>query len=293
MTVTLLVSIQQGLIFALLAMGVLISFRILDIADLSVEGSFPLGAFLFARFTSSMGSPGAMALSFLGGALAGGLTYFLYKKVKIAPILAGILTMTILYTVNLRVGGQSNIPLMTEPTIFQKVTSDLGKLGILLAIAMVIKWILDWFFKTEMGYLLTVTGDNEDLVLQLGENPNKYVCIGLVLSNALAGLSGCLSAQFQGYVDISMGQSMIVTALASLIIGETTLKKLPLKKTTRCILGAIFYRLIYGLALYVGLGPDDLKAVTGILVIVFIAYNNFGQSLSLKGGRHVNHQEAV
>ncbi len=278
-----LVSIQQGFIFSLLAIGVMLTFRILDIADLSVEGTFPLGAFFFAKFAETFMLPVTILFSFFAGCLAGYFTYFLYKKVKIAPILAGILTMTILYTVNLRLTGQSNLPLMDVPSLFSVFSTKGGKLLILALIALGIKVLLDWFFKTEKGYLLVVTGDNEDLVKSLGQKPNHYYCLGLVLSNGLAALAGCLAAQYQGYADISMGQSMIVTALASLIIGETTFQSLPLKKTSRCILGAILYRIIYGLALYLGLGPDDLKAVTGLLVIVFIAYNNTSRNILKKG----------
>ena len=278
-----LVSIQQGFIFSLLAIGVMLTFRILDIADLSVEGTFPLGAFFFAKFAGTWMLPVTILFSFLAGCLAGYFTYFLYKKVKIAPILAGILTMTILYTVNLRLTGQSNLPLMDVPSLFSVFSTKGGKLLILALIALGIKFLLDWFFKTEKGYLLVVTGDNEDLVKSLGQKPNHYYCLGLVLSNGLAALAGCLAAQYQGYADISMGQSMIVTALASLIIGETTFQSLSLKKTSRCILGAILYRIIYGLALYLGLGPDDLKAVTGLLVIAFIAYNNASKNILKKG----------
>lgn len=278
-----LISIEQGFIFSLLAIGVMLTFRILDIADLSVEGTFPLGAFVFAKFAHIFLPPVSMVLSFFAGCLAGYFTYFLYKKVKIAPILAGILTMTILYTVNLRLTGQSNVPLMDAPSMFDFFSGTWGKLISLAFIALIIKLALDWFFKTEKGYLLLATGDNEDLVKSLGQKPDKFYCLGLVLSNGLAALAGCLAAQYQGYVDISMGQSMIVTALASLIIGETSFQKLPIRGTSRCILGAIVYRIIYGLALYMGLTPDDLKAITGLLVIIFIAYNNLSKQVLKKG----------
>lgn len=272
----LLVSVEQGLVFALLALGVMITFKILDIADLSVEGTFPLGAFVFAKALTMEVAPGlGMVLAFIAGGLAGALTYFLYKKVHIAALLSGILTMTIMHTVNLRITGKSNVPLLNYPSIFD-MTQGQYKIVILLVIALVIKVIMDWFFKTEKGYLLTVTGDNESLVRALGENPNKYTLFGLVLSNALVALSGSLMAQFQGYIDISMGQSMIVTALASIIIGDTILKdSTKIRLTTRAIIGAIIYRIIYGLALHFGLNPDDLKAITALIVIVFIAYNNF------------------
>ncbi|MDO5713809.1 MAG: ABC transporter permease [Tissierellia bacterium] len=287
----LLVSVEQGFVFSLLAIGVMLTFKILDIADLSVEGTFPLGAFVFAKMITQGLSPGiGMALGFLAGCLAGSLTYFLYKKVHIAALLSGILTMTILHTANLRITGKSNVPLLNFPNIFDYFGGK-NKLIILFAIALVIKLLLDWFFKTEKGYLLTVTGDNEKLVRALGENPNKYTFLGLVLSNGLVSLSGSLMAQFQGYIDITMGQSMIVTALASIIIGDTLLKNSKkLRLTTRAILGAIIYRIIYGIALHIGLNPDDLKAITAFIVIIFIAYNNItafrtGQKQIKKGKR--------
>lgn len=271
----LLTSVEQGLIFSLLAVGVMITFRILDIADLSVEGTFPLGAFILARgLTGALNPILAMVLSLVAGGLAGAFTYLLYKKLDIPAILAGILTMTILYTVNLKTNGTSNIPLATSPSIFN-MFEGLSDIVPLIVIVGLMKLALDWFLQTERGYLLRVTGDNEVLVRSLGQNPDAYILLGLVVSNTLAALSGALMAQYQGFVDITMGQSMIVTALASIVIGEAIFRHSKrLKLTTRGIIGAIIYRVIYGLAIHFGLNPDDLKAITAIIVIVFVAYNN-------------------
>ncbi|RVU54990.1 ABC transporter permease [Anaerosphaera multitolerans] len=276
-------SIETGLIFSLLALGVMLTYKILDIADLSVEGTFPLGAFIFASIVTRELSPFlGVILSFIAGAIAGFLTFILYKKLKIAPILAGILTMTILYSVNLRITGRANVPFTNQETIFTKF-EFIPKIVILLAIVLVIKAIMDYFFKTEKGYLLVVTGDNDSLVKSLGENPDKYTMAGLMLSNGLVALSGCLMSQYQGFADAQMGATMIVTALASIIIGDTFMKKSrKIKMTTRAIIGAIVYRIIFGFAIDLGLNPGDLKAATAITVIIFILYNNSSAAIMQK-----------
>ena len=266
-------SIEQGLIFAVLAIGVFITYKLLDIADLSVEGTFPFGAFVFAKFISMGVNPIISTLmAFLFGTLAGLLTSTLFTKLKIKPLLSGILTMTILYSINLRINGKSNIPLFSYGSIY-----DLGlTLLILGIIVLTIKVLIDVFLKTEIGYLLTATGDNEALVKSLGENSNKYKVMGLMLSNGLVALSGALMAQYQGFADITMGSSIIVVALASIIIGDTLKKNSSfIKGTTRAIIGAVIYKIIGGVAIDLGLNPNDLKAINAIIVIAFISYNNF------------------
>lgn len=275
MSSVLMESLVTGLIFSILAIGVVITFKILNLADLSVEGTFPLGAFVFAKVLTLGYSPFlAMALAFVMGGVFGYLTYFLYKRLKIDAILAGILTMTILYTVNLRITGTSNVTFYELDVIFS-IFSSIPKIVILLIIVGLIKIIMDWFLKTENGYLLLATGDNERLVKSLGENPNKFYAYGLILSNALVALSGSLMAQSTGYCDITMGQTIIVSALASIVIGDAFLKNAKfLNRTTRAIIGAVVYRVIFGIAISAGLQPSDLKAVTAIIVIIFIVYNN-------------------
>lgn len=273
-----LTSIEQGLIFAVLAMGVFITYKILDIADLSVEGTFPFGAFVAAKFIIMGFNPIlATFLAFLIGTLAGLLTATLFTKVKIKPLLAGILTMNILYSVNLRIHGKSNVHLFDYKTIF-----DLGnKLAILILIVLLVKVLMDLFLKTEMGYLLIATGDNEALVKSLGQNTNKYKVLGLMLSNGLIALSGALMAQSNGFVDITMGRSTIVVALAAIIIGDTIMKSSNrLKSTSRAIIGALIYKIIGGIAIDLGLSTNDLEAINAIIVIGFLAYNNF--SLDIK-----------
>ena len=275
MSSVLMESLVTGLIFSILAIGVVITFKILNLADLSVEGTFPLGAFVFAKVLTLGYSPFlAMALAFVMGGVFGYLTYFLYKRLKIDALLAGILTMTILYTVNLRITGTSNVTFYELDVIFS-IFSSIPKIVILLIIVGLIKIIMDWFLKTEKGYLLLATGDNERLVKSLGENPNKFYAYGLILSNALVALAGSLMAQSTGYCDITMGQTIIVSALASIVIGDAFLKNAKfLNRTTRAIIGAVVYRVIFGIAISAGLQPSDLKAVTAIIVIIFIVYNN-------------------
>jgi len=268
----LVTSIEQGLIFSILALGVFLTYKVLNLSDLSVEGTFPLGAFIFARFISMGRDPiTATIMAFCFGSLAGLMTTALFIKLKIKPLLAGILTMTMLYSINLRINGKGNIPLFSYNSIF-----DLGpSLLVLVVIVLTIKILLDIFLKTEVGYLLIATGDNESLVRALGQSSNKYKLIGFMIANGLVALSGALMSQYQGFADITMGASTIVIGLASIIIGETVRKNSNLlKKTSRVIFGSVVYKVIGGLAIKAGLAPTDLRAVTAIIVIAFIAYNN-------------------
>ena len=282
-------SLEQGLIFSVLAMGVVLTYKILDMADLSVEGTFPLGAFVFARFVMGGTDPFLSTLmAFLFGAAAGLVTALLFVKLKIRPLLSGILTMTMLYSFNLRLNGKANIPLFNSATIYPEG----NKLLILFGAIVLVKLALDWFLKTETGYLLIATGDNESLVRSLGENSNKYKIIGFMLSNGLVAASGAMMAQYQGFADITMGSSIIVVALASIIIGETVGKNSRrISLTLRAIIGAMAYKLMGGVAIDMGLSPTDLKAISAIIVIVFISYNNFSspmlKSLKKQGGKTV------
>ena len=187
--------------------------------------------------------------------------------------------MTALYSVNLRVNGKANIPLYNYSSIF-----DYGNIIlILIVIVLLIKFLMDMFLKTERGYLLIATGDNETLVKSLGVNCNTYKLLGLMLSNGIVAVSGALMGQLQGFADINMGASIIVSALASIIIGDTFLKNSKkLNGTTRAILGAISYKIIGGLE--IGLAPTDLKAISAIIVILFIGYNNLSILEFIKKG---------
>lgn len=277
---SMLSSIEVGLIFSILAMGYMLTYKYLKYYDLSLEGTYPLGAFLAAVLIQQGLNPylGILGAIICGG-LAGLLTYFFYKKIKVDPLLSGILTLTMLYSINLKIGGASNIPLAGKADIF----FNLPKWAFLLIIAILVKISIDYYLKSEVGYLLKITGNNRKLVKQLGKNPDTHIMLGLVLSNALIALSGGLMANYQGFADIQMGTAMIVTGLASIIIGDTIIKSSDkLKDTSRAILGALVYRLISGLAIYLGLNPNDLKLVTALIVIGFISYNNYLGSRNYK-----------
>ena len=180
--------------------------------------------------------------------------------------------MTMLYSINLRINGTSNMSLFNKPSIF----SNIMPLIILVAVIIIVKILIDLFFKTEIGYCVVATGDNSSLVKSLGKNPDKYILIGLIISNALMALSGALMAQFQGFVDVNMGSSIIIVALASVIIGETIFKKNDkVKWSTKAIIGAIIYKIIGSIAIKLGLAPTDLKAINAFIVIIFITYNTF------------------
>lgn len=271
---------EQGLIYAVLAMGLYLSYKVLDIADLSVEGTFPFGALLFAKLSFMGVSPIlSMVVIFFGGSLAGLFTALLFIKLKIKPLLAGILTMTVMYSVNLRLNDKANVSLTGRPRVYDMLTTGnayVDRIIVLLIIVVIIKIALDWYMQTEQGYLLQATGDNETFVTSLGQNANLMKAIGLMLSNGLIALSGSLMAQTMKFSDITFGTGIIVIALASIIIGDTFLKSQDrIKGTTRAIIGAIIYKIIGTVALRLGLRPQDLKMVNGAIVILFIAYNNF------------------
>ncbi|MDL2311245.1 ABC transporter permease, partial [Peptostreptococcaceae bacterium OttesenSCG-928-C18] len=271
-------TIEQGLIYTILGIGVYLTYKVLDIADLSVDSTFPFGALLFARFATMgldpiIGTIGTFAL----GTLTGLLAALLCIKLKIKPLLAGILNMTILYSINLRINGKANVPLGRVDTIFDYFTVGnkyWDRIIVMILIVVVVKILVDKYLRTESGYMLVATGDNKALVRSLGESANKYIIIGLMLSNGLVALSGALLSQSQKFADMQMGPGTIVIALASIIIGETIFRYRSIRGTTRVLMGAIIYKLINAIALEAGLQPSDFKMVTGIIVVLFIAYNN-------------------
>lgn len=296
-------TVEQGLAFGLLAMGVYITFRILDFPDLTVEGSFPLGAAITARFIVMGTDPFLATLfAFIAGGCAGIITGLINTKLKIAGLLAGILTMTSLYSINLRIMGRSNIPLLREPTIINRIEDFIEGLGMnsdyvslfgFITIIFIIKLLLDYFLYTEMGMSLRATGNNPVMIESLGVNTDVYKIMGLALANGLVALSGSLVAQYQGFTDVGMGIGMIVIGLASVIIGEVVIRtsKIPLA-TLGVIVGAIIYRLAIALALQLGFAPTDLKIVTAVLVILslgaptlrkFMIQDEFAEHLMERG----------
>ncbi|MDO5028309.1 MAG: ABC transporter permease [Bacillota bacterium] len=273
----LLITIEQGLIYAILAMGVYLSFKILKIPDMTVEGTFPLGAMVTANLLLRGLNPFlVIVLVFFIGLLPGLVSQALAIKLKIKPILAGILTMTMLYSINLRVNGLPNVPMNGSEKIFDINLSGnayVDRIIILAILVILIKIAIDLFLNTKMGYMLISSGDNQSLVKSLGEDPDKYKLIGLGLANGLVALAGSLFSQSMKVADSQMGAGILVIALASIIIGDSMLKKIPLKGSLRAILGALIYKLIGSLAIEAGLNPVDLKLINALILIIFIAYN--------------------
>ena len=269
------ISLQQGLAYALVALGIALAFRVLAFPDLTVDGSFPLGGAVAARLIFEGVDPVLASLAATAaGFIAGALTGVLNTRLKINSLLAGILMMTILYSVNLRIMGRANIQLLDRPTIFtfmenMEVVRYVPVITFFLLVTLVITALLDLFLHTEYGMALRATGNNEDMIRSLGVNTDNATIFGLGLSNALVSLSGALIAQDQGFSDVGMGIGMIVAGLASIIIGEAMLKpKTVFRLTLAAVVGSVLYRFIISLGLRLGLAPTDLKMATGFMVIV-------------------------
>lgn len=267
-------ALEQGLLFALVAMGVYITYKILDFPDLSVDGTFPLGASISAALLINGVNPWiSILIATIGGAIAGSITGFLHVKLKISNLMSGILVMMGLYSVNLRIMGKSNIPLFNTNYIFK--STAVNSIFIILAIVVVVKIILDLFLKTKAGFLLTAVGNNEQVVSSLGVNKNLVKVLGLAISNGLVALAGALTAQHQGFADVTMGTGIVVMGLAAVIIGVSIFGKISfIKATTLSIFGAIIYKLVIAIALWMKLNPNDLKILTAVLVAVALAANN-------------------
>ena len=267
-------AIEEGLLFSIVSMGVYITYKILDFPDLSVDGTYPLGAAITAVLLINGVNPWlAIIISAVGGAIAGGTTAFLHVKLKISNLMSGILVMIALYSVNLRVMGKSNTPLFSTKTIFKN--TNLKSIFIIIIMVIICKIIIDTFLKTKRGFLLIAVGDNEQVVSSLGINKNGVKVLGLMISNGLVGMAGAIQAQKYGYADVTMGQGIVVMGLATVVIGITIFGKLSLLKcTTLSILGAIIYRVAIAIALRVNFNPNDLKLITAIIVIIALASNN-------------------
>lgn len=273
--------LEQGFIFSVMALGVYITYKILDFPDLSVEGSFPLGAAITAScLTAGINPFAASFLSMAGGFGAGAITAFLHVKLKITSLLSGILVMIGLYSINLRIMGKANTPLFNKGSIFQ---SPIPIVLIAALFALGVKYLLDLFFKTKFGFLLVATGDNPELVTSLGISTGVTRTVGLMLSNGLVALSGSMMAQYQGFSDVGMGTGIIVMGLASVIIGETIFKRISfILPTTMALVGALIYRTCIAFALKMNLQPTDLKLVTAVIVTIALALNQKRLGLKLK-----------
>ncbi len=276
------ISLQQGLAYALVALGIALTFRVLAFPDLTVDGSFPLGGAVAARLIVQGVDPILSTLAALvAGFIAGCLTGILNTRLKINSLLAGILMMTILYSVNLRIMARANIQLLYRPTVFTSmenmdVVRFIPIIIFFFVITVFVKILVDLFLHTEYGMALRATGDNEDMIRSLGVNTDNATVFGLGLSNAMVALSGALVAQDQGFSDVGMGIGMIVAGLASIIIGEAIIKpKTVFRLTLAAVAGSVMYRFIISLGLRLGLAPTDLKMATGFMVILALGVPAF------------------
>lgn len=275
--ISLMGALEIGLIFSLVALGVFISFRLLDFPDLTADGSFPLGGAVAAVMISGGQNPWlACAAAVLAGAASGWVTAWLNVRLNILQLLASILVMIALYSINLRIMGAPNVPLLGDDTIFTPFISEatdtawLVQPGVLVALIVLAKLALDLFFASQTGLALRATGANPRMARAQGISTSRYILGGMALSNALIALAGAFYVQTQGGADISMGVGTIVIGLAAVIIGETLLPSRNLWVVTlSVVLGAILYRVFIALALsadFIGLQAQDLNLITAILV---------------------------
>ena len=275
--------LEQTFIYAIMSLGVYISYQILNFPDLSIDGSFPFGAAVTAVLILKGVNPILTLLIVLVlGSLIGLITGLIHVRLKVSDLLSGILVMTALYSVNLRIAGTSNLPLFGEKTIFNNALVEsfpaflkpYATLLIVFVLIVVIKLALDMYLKTKSGFLLRAVGDNPTLVTSLAKNPDKVKIFGLMLGNALVAVSGGVLCQYQRFFEITMGQGKMVMGLASVIIGMSVFAKLSkLKGTTTAILGMLIYQIAIAGAIKLGLQSGDLKLITSILFLVALVIN--------------------
>lgn len=273
-------TMEQGFIYGILALGVYITYKILDFPDLTVDGSFPLGGAVGAALITKGISPFlALLLAFLAGALAGMLTGLIHVKGKVRDLLARIIMMTALWTVNLRIAGTANVPLFSQKTIFKNNLIDrmfpgtlknYATLALIFVIAVGAKLLLDLYLGTKSGFLLRAAGDNDKLVTSLAKDAGNVKIIGLAIANGLVALAGCVFCQEERVFEISMGTGAMVIGLASVIIGTSLFRKLSfLKTTTTVFFGAVIYKLCVGIAIK-NFEPRDMKLITAVLFLVIL-----------------------
>lgn len=272
-------TVSQGLLWAIMALGVFLTFRVLDIADLSVEGTFPLGAAVAATLIDAGHSVWfAMLITLIAGCIGGTVTALLTTKLKIPALLSGILTMIGLYSVNLMIMGKANVPLLRAETVFTLtedlfgVSSVVATLIVGLIATTVVGVIMYWFFGTVLGTAIRATGCNPQMARAQGINTNVMVILGLLISNGLVALSGALVAQSNGFADVGMGTGTIVIGLASVIIGEVLFGTRSFKNwLISVVLGSVVYRAVIAIVLELGMPPNDLKLFTAVLVAIALS----------------------
>jgi putative tryptophan/tyrosine transport system permease protein len=276
----------EGFIYGIMTLGVFITFRVLDFPDLTVDGSFPLGAAVMAAMLTGGAHPiTAVLVAFAGGLLAGFVTAVIHNKLQVPNLLAGILTMTMLYSVNIRVmGNKANLPLIRIQTILSwasdgfagAVSEEIAMVIFLFVVVAFIVTLLGLFFRTDLGLTMGAMGNNEQMVITQGVNPEYLKIIGVGLSNGIVAISGAFAAQYLGFADVNMGQGIIIAGLASVMIGEFFIKSTRISLLlVRAVIGSIIFRGIMFFGRYYGyhirLTPNDLKLITGLLIILFLA----------------------
>lgn len=271
---------EEGMIYAILALGVLITYRILDFPDLTVDSSFPLGAAVSAILTVNGMNPAlTLLIAALAGAAAGLVTGLIHVKCHVRDLLSGIITMTGLYSINLRIAGRANLPFFNMETLFDNgftrgfpaFLQPYSKMVVVLMVLLVVKLLLDLFMKTKAGFLLRAVGDNQTVVTTLAKDSGIVKIEGLVIANALVSLAGAVMAQKNRVFEISMGTGAIVFGLAAVIIGVNLFKNVKgVKATSAAIIGSIIYKACVALALSMGLMPQDLKLITAVLFLIIL-----------------------
>lgn len=272
--------IEQGLIYGILALGVYITYKILDFPDLTTDGSFPLGAAVTAALISRGVNPYlTLPIAFAAGALAGVCTGLIHVKGRVRDLLSGIIMMTALWTINLRIAGTSNVPLFSKETIFKnsflekllpEAVQPYGTLIVIVILAAVAKLILDFYMKSKSGFLLRAVGDNEKLVTALARDQGNVKILGLAIANGLVALSGCIFCQEERVFEISMGTGAVVIGLASVIIGTSLFRNMTfMKATTAVVIGSVLYKACTAVAMR-NFEPQDMKLITAALFLIVL-----------------------
>lgn len=272
--------LEEGFVYAIMALGVYITYRILDFPDLSVDGTFPLGSALTAVLIVNGINPVlTLPIAFLIGGVSGILTGLIHVKLRVRDLLSGIIMMTALYSLNLRIAGSANLPIFSRSSIFDnsflnRMVPDFFRpylvLALLLVIVAVMKLLLDIYLKTRSGYLLRAVGDNDTLVTSLAKDKGTVKIAGLAIANAFVALAGSIYAQMSGFFEISTGTGTVVIGLASVIIGTNLFKRTPLKATTAVIIGSILYKACVAAAISFGMEAKDMKLITSILFLLIL-----------------------
>ena len=277
----LLSTLEQGLIYGIMALGVYITYKILDFPDLTVDGSFPLGAAVAAVLVTKGVNPYLTLLAaFASGVLAGVCTGLIHVKLKVRDLLSGIIMMTALYTINLKIAGKANLPLFTKETIFDNpflagivptALTPYVTLIIIVIITLIAKYLLDAYLKTRSGYLLRAVGNNDTLVTCLAKDQGLVKIVGLAISNGLVALGGAVYAHEERFFDISMGTGTMVIGLASVIIGTNLFKNFTIMRaTTSVLVGSVIYKACVAIAIACGLDSSSMKLITAVLFLIIL-----------------------